>query len=470
MRKNKIFTRKQLAVLCGFSALFAENALGLNWDINPALSVRGSYTDNIALTPSDQAESDFIVEVIPELAVSGLGRALSLDLNYRAQLLKYMDHTDSDTVRHQLLADGTAMLVEDLFYIDARGSYTQRPEHSGQAYDPDNIGISLGNINVATVTLYPYLKRRFGNTASGQIGYRYRRVEYDNDVGNDQDTKEILASLESGTRFTKLKWGLNYSHRRFEPEDRVRSNFERFVGDIRYPVFKRMYAIGKLGYEQNEYTTQNASDEKEGALWGVGLGWAPSVRTTMEFIAGRRYFGDTKQMMVVHRARRLTLSANYDEDFDSNATLDADAPVFDDQGNPIFPGEGGDLNTEIFLKKTLAAEATYSFPRSSLSGRIFDRKREYTADGTEQDVYGADVYYDWGLGGRTSGRVGVYYRYNSSRVDDKYNDYYGLLSVEHKFAPSLVGIGEYTFLRRDSDNPLGSYKRNRIAATMKFLF
>jgi len=35
MRKNKIFTRKQLAVLCGFSALFAENALGLNWDINP---------------------------------------------------------------------------------------------------------------------------------------------------------------------------------------------------------------------------------------------------------------------------------------------------------------------------------------------------------------------------------------------------------------------------------------------------
>ncbi|KRT57830.1 outer membrane beta-barrel protein, partial [endosymbiont of Ridgeia piscesae] len=121
MRKNKIFTRKQLAVLCGFSALFAENALGLNWDVNPALSVRGSYTDNIALTPSDQAESDFIVEVIPELAVSGLGRALSLDLNYRAQLLKYMDHSDSDTVRHQLLADGTAMLVEDLFYIDARG-------------------------------------------------------------------------------------------------------------------------------------------------------------------------------------------------------------------------------------------------------------------------------------------------------------------------------------------------------------
>jgi hypothetical protein len=74
-----------------------------------SLDLSGEYNDNILLAPRDE-ESDFIWTISPGVTVELPGRNWALRLGYRADIIRYTDHNDLDTVDHTVQAAAQATL------------------------------------------------------------------------------------------------------------------------------------------------------------------------------------------------------------------------------------------------------------------------------------------------------------------------------------------------------------------------
>ena len=80
------------------------------WRITPRLSVGATYSDNIRLAPTDEAEGDLVLQVDPGVSIRKQGGRLDLRLDYTAQGLLYANNSDASTINNNLLAFGTAEL------------------------------------------------------------------------------------------------------------------------------------------------------------------------------------------------------------------------------------------------------------------------------------------------------------------------------------------------------------------------
>jgi polysaccharide biosynthesis protein VpsM len=67
------------------------------------LDLAGEYNDNILLAPRDE-ESDFIWTISPGVTIELPGRRWALRLGYRADIIRYTDHNELDTVDHTVQA------------------------------------------------------------------------------------------------------------------------------------------------------------------------------------------------------------------------------------------------------------------------------------------------------------------------------------------------------------------------------
>lgn len=461
---NRIFV---FSLFC----LIYSNALAVSWHIEPVATLKGSYTDNVTLESNDLAESDFITEILPGIHVLADGNRLDLDLDYRLQHIRYHDHSESNKTQHALGLRADVAVVEDLFFIEATSDYTQVPVFSSGVRDPENIAITDDVTDIFTNSISPYLVHQFGNFAAGRLMYTIRRVNYKDSTTSDVDHRVINAGLGSGTGFTKLRWNLTYSDRDAEPEIGTATRFKIAMADLRYPFYKRMFAIAKLGYEKNTYSLSDTSTKTEGEVWGLGLGWAPTTRTSMEAVFGRRYFGNTANVILTHEGSLFTVSALYDEDFTTGSFVDAGTPTFDENGRPIYGIDRPSISTEVYLNKRMSADLIYSLRKSEITVTVFDTKREYQVTGAVDHVYGGDVVWDWTLSSRTTATFGAYWHQTAPFEETpRIDDFYGGVRLERRLSQNLTGGADYSFLKRDTATDGGSYRRNRVGAYITLEF
>ena len=90
--------------------------------MTPRISIGTTYSDNIRLTPANEAEEDIILQVDPGISVRKRGGRLDLRLDYTAQGLLYTNNGDANKINNQLQAFGTAELFQGNFFLDAYGS------------------------------------------------------------------------------------------------------------------------------------------------------------------------------------------------------------------------------------------------------------------------------------------------------------------------------------------------------------
>ncbi len=83
--------------------------------MTPRISIGTTYSDNIRLTPANEAEEDIILQVDPGISVRKRGGRLDLRLDYTAQGLLYTNNGDANKINNQLQAFGTAELFQGNF-------------------------------------------------------------------------------------------------------------------------------------------------------------------------------------------------------------------------------------------------------------------------------------------------------------------------------------------------------------------
>src|SRR5258706_226068 len=121
---------------CAGGALFSPSsspsAIAGDWTITPRISGQELFTDNVLLTPTNR-QSDFVTTLSPGLSVSGDSPRLQVKFDYSPVVSIYAITPNQNFFGQSLYGNGTATVVPDAFFIDARAYATLQPSTPGLA-------------------------------------------------------------------------------------------------------------------------------------------------------------------------------------------------------------------------------------------------------------------------------------------------------------------------------------------------
>ena len=302
-----------LAWLPLLSLLLPVPASALEWLVQPSLRLRETYTDNALRTPNAQAQSDFITEIAPAIALIGSGPRLRVHLDYSWH--KYLSTQRADTDQHQLRASGDAELVKDWFFVDAAASVSR---HSISPFGPQVIDDLPGPDNASTVrttSVSPYLRHRFRGLATAELRYTRNHVASGGDLlSMHSDEVELL--LNGEPRGGGWTWNASHDARRTQDSKLAPLRMERSSVGLRYPFSSKWSGTASGGTEKEGYESITGK-APAGRFWSLGGVWTPSPRTSVAFSTGKRYFGHTYGLNASFLQRHTSWQLSYSENITS---------------------------------------------------------------------------------------------------------------------------------------------------------
>lgn len=480
-------------------------ARAIEWRIQPTLDGSAIYTDN-ANHSDDDPDGAFILRATPGFTLQSEGsRRVQATLQYGLTGVTRFGERDNTDLMHRLNGVGKAELVEDFLFVDASARVSQELISLEGAL----VEAEVSDQNRATVGTYsvsPYIQKRLGTFANAQARYTVTRSDFENSVAANANVNAYSAALTSGTRFSDLSWGLDYSYREAMNRAYADSTFERASATLGYALTRKFRVFGTVGDEWNDYLSVSDTD---GSFYSAGFGWAPSRRTSIEVSAGERYFGNTWNVSAHHRTRASNWHVSYVEDLnditqflltsgtlydylcpgpDGTLQLITDWPfsVPPAQGCIAFGGTPGlvfDLRNGVFVSTVLRAGVGWGLGKLRYSLDAFDSLREYQVSEAEDRIRGvtAGVSYRMAPKTRVTGSLELL-RYETSATTvarvfataprpDRDDDVYKLtVGVDHQFDPELTGALTYQHQRRDSNVASGDFTENRITGTVSMSF
>ena len=484
------------------------------WKFTPTVTLRQTYTDNVALAPDELAEGRFVTEISPGFALVNNSRRFKLRSAYQLNYYAF-DDQDAPQTKHtqnQLSADLRSILIDDLLLFDAGASVGQQavsafgPAVNGNAYATAN------RANVKTWRMGPTLRHDFGTSATAVVRYTHDAVDAGSSGLGTTRSDNLSASLASGPMFRKVGWDVLYNRQQLDDTRAPPSTVQNASIGLRWQVLQTLQFNLRGGYDEYDY--QSLEGPSKGSFWQFGMVWEPSTRSSLRASVGKRYYGDSYSLEALHRSRRTVWSINYNDEvtttrsqFFQPPTVDT-AAVFDslfqigirdadqrrlardaylrETGLPPALAENVNyFSNRYFLQKRWQAAVVLSGARSNAVLSLFDVRRDALSssqtdgaitgpgnpninDNTHQR--GASALFNY----RISSRSGVNLALTSStnlsestgiETDNKV----ARLSLTRQFSPRTTGGLE---LRRTSGAAIGNatYRENAVSASLSMRF
>ncbi|MBI3431346.1 MAG: TIGR03016 family PEP-CTERM system-associated outer membrane protein [Hydrogenophilales bacterium] len=295
---------------------FAPTAHAVDWRFEPYVNASATYTDNARQSSSNPQDALIFTETPGFYLRSEGSRRVHASLQYGLTGVERIGNDQNNDLYHNLNAVGNAELLKDFLFIDGNASISQQLiSLLGSPADA-----TTNNSNRTTVGLYsisPYVQQRLGTFAFAQVRYTASGAIFQNNVAPNANSNAISASLSSGTRFTDLSWGLNYSLRKVQNRNAINTanntdvTFESASATAGYALTRQFRVFGTIGHDSNDYLSSTGTS---GAFYSAGFGWSPTRRTSLEASAGERYFGRTFSLAANHRTRLSQWTVRYSED------------------------------------------------------------------------------------------------------------------------------------------------------------
>ncbi|HZV66187.1 MAG TPA: TIGR03016 family PEP-CTERM system-associated outer membrane protein [Telluria sp.] len=302
-----------LAAPVAMLALLMSPQCGAEVKITPGVDLNETYTDNVRLDAKGFERSEFITEVAPSLSIVANSPRLKFQAAYQLQTYAYSDNKVENTNQssRQLQAGGVATLLDETLFVDGTGSITRQ---SVSAFGPQASANLYSNANSSEVKSYrvsPYLVHRFGASATVELRYAHdlvnsQSIGFGRSVGDD-----VSLSLTSGQAFRKLSWSAVYSHRNLNDSIAQKSTTENALLNLRYRLSETFSLTGSGGYDKYDY--QALGGTTQGKSWSGGFVWTPSLRTSLQATAGKRYFGSSYSLAAMHRSRHTVWNLSYND-------------------------------------------------------------------------------------------------------------------------------------------------------------
>jgi uncharacterized protein (PEP-CTERM system associated) len=484
------------------AALFAAPAHAIEWRVEPSLGASATYSDNANQSENDP-QDQLSLSVTPGVTLRSEGsRRLQATLQYFMNGVARFGDDESQDLYHNLNATAKAELAEDFLFLDASARVSQ--ELISLLGSPADVGVNDSNrATQGSYSISPYIQRRFGSFAELNARYTLSGVLFSDNASSDLLTNTFAASLNSGTRFDDLSWGLAYSLRNVSDRDTgvddTSYTYERADLSLGYALTRKFRLIGNVGHEWLEYDDPlAAANNRDDSLWSAGFAWAPSRRSSIEATAGERFFGNTYSLSAQHRTRVSVWSASYVEDVNdiSQVTLvEGTVYLYLCDGNfvltpfPIPPEPGcvlvgstpgliPSLANGLYVGKTMRAGVSWGIRKVTYSVNAFDVRRAYLLQNDAEDrSSGLSGTVNYRMDALTNLFANLSYTRNEDPAAlnnlgfDREDDLYSLgVGVNHRFAEDLTGALTYRHYRRDSNDPTAEYSENNITASVNMRF
>lgn len=488
------------------------------WNIQPRLTVSETFTDNVRLGGGIGfgglgglgSGSEFITQISPGVNITGEGHRFRSNLNYTLNNLVYAKN-ERFRMRNLLNADTTAEIIKHHFFIDGRAAISQQNAFLFGSQALDNATLTGNLRNIYRWSISPYVRQRFSNLASGEVRYVHGEVSSNVNSFSNSSSDTAILSLNSGSAFRTLGWGINYSHTQIDRKyarpnlGRLQTiELERTTGMLRYAVTSQFNLIGTAGYERNSFISIRGRTSSP--LWTVGFSWTPTKRTKIDASGGKRFFGNTYAASVDHRTRNTVWNLSYIEDISTfgqqslagGSILNASmlSQLFSslqggeallNQGLPSsFADPNNFLTNRLFLLRRLQASLTVNGKKNSLVFRGFNYSRKsFSSDEEDADLIGIDnavltrnttqtggnILWNYRLSPRTSANINLgYIRTSYDAVNRKDDNMIVRAGLNKQFTSHINGSIMYYHLQRKSNRNNGSYDANAVTVTLNMNF
>ena len=298
-RSSASFSSNPLAVVLVASALAVSPCtLAQTWHLQPSLSAELTYTTNADLTSAQR--SDWVMQLTPTLVVNERTAHTSLAGTISAPILLYARTSDNDQVQPLVNLSGTAELYPRVLFVDA-SAQVSRQFVSPFGPRPQNLASATNNRYTAqSYSVAPYTK---GATTDG-LTYELRDTNTWSDatnvattqgVGSRAYTNEVAGNLTRPP--TPLGWGMDYDRvdTQFTGEDALITELARGRG--LWQPDPQWQLSASAGYEDERYPLTHFS----GAIYGGGVKWRPTERTSIDADWEHRFFGSSYHVHFDHR-------------------------------------------------------------------------------------------------------------------------------------------------------------------------
>lgn len=383
--------------------------------ISPSLNVSETFTDNVRLGligggaggggfglgggfggSIGANKTDLITQINPGVAVNGKGQRYTLNAQYVMNNLIFARNNNLTTIRHMLNADGNAEIIRDLLFVEGSALINQRNIGLLGAQTDSNIFATGNRATIQVYSVSPYLRYQFQDFATSEIRYTRSIVKGGVFGFRDSQRDSFQFGLNSGSSFTKLAWGLNYSNQMIHLNQTDRDiELERSIVNARYLLNNRFSLTSSGGYERNSFLSIRGKTSSP--TWTAGFIWSPNRRTNIQFSAGERFFGDTYFGEISYNKRLLNLRVLYAEDI---TTFNQQAGAFSAFGALNLNSLGGlglqdllglnnFLTNRVFLQKRFNATVALNGSRNDISLNLFTLSRTpYSSGDIDADLIG----------------------------------------------------------------------------------
>lgn len=507
-RRNLI---RVLLLTAALPVLLAFPAWAAQWDIVPALSVSETYTDNVSLAPDALAQSDWITQLTPAISIVAEGPRLRFRAGYAPQLTYYARGQKDDQIYHVGTADLNAELAKQLLFVDANASVNYYNVSLRGPLTDNNVNTTGNRARVGTFLVSPYVLRDFGSNVQAEARFTYSLVNSSERIDSqDSAGYDIHLRLATGPAHKLLTWDLAYDRGKIEYDGALQRDLdtEIILARARGLITPTVGLLGRVGYEY--YKRGNFTPESNGVGWGVGLDWAPSPRTSLTAVVGRRFFGNAYQFDFRHRTRLLALSAGFDQEVTNTRqelfipATTSTAGYLDQLYLSTFPdprarqqavdavisklGIPASLNApvnyfsdQLFLQQRLQASVAVQGVRNIIIVNVFRTDREalvgdvllpgFVNEQNSTKQTGTGLVWNWLISARDSWNLVAAYTRNTFPGTNRRDDLTTLqMGFTRQFQPRLSGSLSYRRRQSDSNRIGNDYTENAVFATLQMSF
>jgi uncharacterized protein (PEP-CTERM system associated) len=272
------------------------------WTFTPSLDISETY-DSAVLTPRG-SKSDFITRVSPGFALQVATPRLTGSGYYSPTANIYASNGSQNAITHNLNAAATATLVEDLLFADLRGYAAVQPILGGFVY-PGSTGNTYDQMQTESFSISPYLRKRFGDTATVVAGYSLSRTM--NGYLDRRNTTPLIgglagnytghhehASITTGSDFGRIMASLAAVASQYEGSSLYDgAHNETFTLSTGYAVTRTVTLTASIGHENIVYGKSAGLKPIEGLIWSGGVHLTPNADSVIDASYGHREGADS---------------------------------------------------------------------------------------------------------------------------------------------------------------------------------
>jgi uncharacterized protein (PEP-CTERM system associated) len=263
----------------------------------PGLETRLSYVDS-AQRPGSVSGSGFTADLGAGLEYGSRSGRMQGRFDYRLDAIRRSRSTQASEWQNALDASFKAEAIENLAFVEANAGIGQQAVSAYGRQSADPIDANPNRAEVARASVSPFLHQALGTVATLDARLTAAGTSGRHEPAADSSVVSGLVALDSDHRGALFGWNLQASRQRSNFRIGRATHEQRWLAQLSFRPDPELMLAARGG---RETTNVGSLSDVTFNNWGGELRWTPTERTLASLVADRRYFGQSRQVLLEHR-------------------------------------------------------------------------------------------------------------------------------------------------------------------------